>query len=76
MTTQLDKLVIDTEFTYEGKQYIKGSYVWHINGAKDSVLILGQGESGVLRKCHPKLGGHFQTEIDVWFHIETLVTAE
>lgn len=67
-----------TKFQYNGKEYIIGSKVWSTNGAKRySVEYFGpQQDNKRLLVCHPKLGGQFQNNIDIWFNDETEVIVE
>jgi hypothetical protein len=77
MHVKIDVLMPGTLFTYQGKQYEKGSTGWSSVTQKeylgDQVAEPGYAS---LTSCHPKLGGQIQQQIKLWFNNQTTVFVE
>lgn len=74
MNLKIQILSDSTVFTFEGKQYKRGSTVWNSSVQKEYNGV--QGDDITLRSCHPKLGGVFQENVKVWFSEETIVQVD
>lgn len=54
--------------------YLVGTPIRHGTLNKTATYIGEQGDDLPLKLCHPKLGGQFQTKVDIWISEPTKVS--
>lgn len=75
MRTEIDNIVCGTKFTAGSCNYELSNVNWSTTAAGfDQSLLIGDGSSELIIKCHPILGGQVQSKIDHWIRKDANVT--